>query len=99
MEMLGILKKTHPRSKFTRFDKTSERTNQVFDKNGAHIKYNSKDILYKTYEKQYGNFLYDAVKVPIVILQIMVTDTQFIIEYVDEADYIIDDNNIVIEDE
>ena len=32
MEMSGILKKTHPRSKFTRFDKTSERTNQVFDK-------------------------------------------------------------------
>lgn len=29
----------------------------------------------------------------------MVTDTQFIIEYVEEADYIIDDNNIVIEDE
>ena len=99
MEMSGILKKTHPRSKFTRFDKTSERTNQVFDKNGAHIKYNSKDSLYKTYEKQYGNFLYDAVKVPIVILQIMVTDTQFIVEYVEEVDYIIDDNNIVIENE
>jgi hypothetical protein len=29
----------------------------------------------------------------------MATDTQFIVEYVDEADYIIDDNNIVIEDE
>ena len=99
MEMSGILKKTHPRSKFIRFDKTSERTNQVFDKNGAHIKYKSSDSLYKTYEKQYGSFLYDAVKVPIVILQIMVTDTQFIIEYVDEADYIIDDNNIVIENE
>ena len=99
MEMSGILKKTHPRSKFTRFDKTSERTNQVFDKNGAHIKYTSKDSLYKTYEKQYGNFLYDAVKVPIVILQVMVTDTQFIVEYVEEADYIIDDNNIVIENE
>ena len=96
--MVGILKKTHPRSKFTRFDKTSERTNQVFDKNGAHINYNPKDSLYKTYEKQYGNFC-DTVKVPIIILQIMVTDTQFIVEYVDEADYIIDNNNIVIEDE
>ena len=99
MEMSGILKKTHSRSKFIRFDETSERTNQVFDKNGAHIKYKSSDSLYKTYEKQYGNFLYDAVKVPIVILQIMVTDTQFIVEYVEEADYIIEDNNIVIEDE
>jgi hypothetical protein len=93
------MKRCHPRSKFTRFDKTSERTNQVFDKNGAHIKYNSKDSLYKTYEQQYGNFLCDTVKVPIIILQIMATDTQFIVEYVDEADYIIDDNNIVIEDE
>ena len=97
--MSEILKKTHSRSKFIRFDKDSERANQVFDKNGAHIKYKSSDNLYRTYEKQYGNFLCDTVKVPIVILQIMVTDTQFIIEYVEEADYIIDDNNIVIEDE
>ena len=97
--MSEILKKTHSRSKFIRFDKDSERANQVFDKNGAHIKYKSSDSLYRTYEKQYGNFLCDTVKVPIVILQIMVTDTQFIVEYVDEADYIINDNNIVIEDE
>ena len=97
--MPEILKKSHPRSKFIRFDKDSERASQVFDKNGAHIKYKPSDSLYKTYEKQYSNFLCDTVKVPIVILQIMVTDTQFIIEYVEEADYIIDDNNIVIEDE
>ena len=97
--MSEILKKTHPRSKFIRFGKDSERANQVFDKNGAHIKYSPSDSLYRTYKKQYDNFLSDTVKVPIVILQIMVTDTQFIIEYVEEADYIIDDNNIVIEDE
>lgn len=97
--MPEILKKSHPRSKFIRFDKDSERASQVFDKNGAHIKYKPSDSLYRTYEKQYGNSLCDNVKVPIVILQIMVTDTQFIIEYVEEADYIIDDNNIVIEDE
>lgn len=99
MSVSVILKKTHPHSKFIRFGISSERADQVFDKNGAYIKYIKSDRSYEKYKKLYDTYLFDHVRVPIVILQVMCTDLQFLIEYVDECDYIVDNNNIVVEDE
>lgn len=97
--MSEILKKTHSRSKFIRFNINSERADQVFDKNGAYIKFTKSDRSYEKYKKLYDTYLFDHVKVPIVILQVMFANPDFLIEYVDECDYIIDNNNIVVEDE
>jgi hypothetical protein len=99
MAVSVILKKTHPRSKFIRVGISSERADQIFDKNGAHIKYSKSDRSYEKYKELYDTYLFDHVRVPIVILQVMCTDSQFLIEYVDECDYMVDNNNIVVEDE
>lgn len=56
--MPEILKKTRPRSKFIRFDKDSERASQVFDKNGAHIKYISQVTVYIEHMKSNMVILY-----------------------------------------
>lgn len=93
------MKRTHPHSKFIRFSNISERIEQVFDKNGAYLKFTPHDMLYGKYKEIYGLNLFDHIKVPIVVLQVMPIEGYFLVEYVDECDYIIEDNNIVTEDE